>query len=49
VPTFADEIGDDPVLLALLNPGELQRQQLAPPKPTPAALRAARDYGARAV
>jgi hypothetical protein len=33
VPTLADEISDDPVLLALLNPLELQRQQLAASKP----------------
>ena len=35
VPTLTDEIGDDPVLLALLNPPESQGQQLAPPEPTP--------------
>ena len=35
MPAFADEIGDDPVLLALLNPSELHGQQLAPPKATP--------------
>ena len=35
MPAHADEIGNDPVLLPLLNPPELQRQQLSPPKPTP--------------
>jgi hypothetical protein len=35
VPAFADKIGDDPVLLTLLNPSELQGQQLAPAEPTP--------------
>ena len=35
MPALADEIGDDPVLLALLNPSELHGQQLAPPKATP--------------
>ena len=34
-PPLTDEIGDDPVLLALLNPPELQGQQLVPPEPTP--------------
>ncbi|HEV3061848.1 MAG TPA: hypothetical protein VGY48_26585 [Vicinamibacterales bacterium] len=35
MPALADEIGNDPVLLALLNPPELQGQQLPPPKATP--------------
>jgi hypothetical protein len=35
VSAFADEIGDDSVFLTLLNPSELQRQQLAPSKTTP--------------
>ena len=33
-PPLPTRIGDDPVLLALLDPPELQGQQLAPPKPT---------------
>jgi hypothetical protein len=33
VPTLADEISDNPVLLALLNPLELRRQQLTASEP----------------
>jgi len=32
VSALADEIGNDPVFLTLLNPSELQRQQLPPSK-----------------
>jgi hypothetical protein len=35
VSALADEIGDDPMFLTLLNPSELQRQQLPPSKAAP--------------
>jgi hypothetical protein len=34
VSALTNQISDDPVLLALLNPTQFERQQLAPPKPT---------------